>query len=46
MIDKKDTEERIETLTFWEKLEKATPANVSMAIIAKIMLKISDTEKP
>ena len=38
---KNDRRETVEPDTFFEKLEKATPTQLSQAIIAKIMLKLN-----
>ena len=38
---KNDCKETVEPDTFFEKIEKATPTQLSQAIIAKIMLKLN-----
>jgi len=40
MKDRKDTQPKAEAKTFFEKLETATPIQVSQSIIAQILLKL------
>ena len=45
MKDLKNVEQPAETDNFFEKVEKATPAQVSLAVIAKVMQKIKRGKK-
>lgn len=40
MKDHKDTSPKLEAKTFFEKIETATPTQVSQSIVAQILLKL------
>ena len=40
MTDRKDASPKVEAQTFFEKIETATPLQVSHSVIAQILLKI------
>jgi hypothetical protein len=40
MKDQANKEQKVESDNFFEKVEKATPAQISQAVIAKVMQKI------
>ncbi len=44
MKDHKDTQPKVETKTFMEKLETATPTQVAQSIIAQVVQKIKHTK--
>lgn len=45
MKDQKDQQPQVESQSYFEKLETATPAQVSQSIIAKILKKLKEDKK-
>ena len=45
MKDQKNVEQLAQTDSFFEKVEKSTPAQLSLAVIAKVMQKIKKGKK-